>query len=79
MTFGFALAGLSHDYHFSSFKVVVATLLVTSHDDKSVAVSSPVAHARGSYLTTPSPPIHIKPATTLAALECVLAYRVIEW
>ena len=33
MTFDFALAGHSHDYHFSSFKVVVAAFVVTSHED----------------------------------------------
>ena len=53
MTIDFALAGLTRDYHFLSFKVVVATLLVPSHDDKSVGVSSSVAHANGSNLTTP--------------------------
>ena len=58
MTFGFALAGLTHDYHILSFKVVVATLLVPSHDDKPVGVSSSVAHASGKSL--PLTPIHIK-------------------
>ena len=55
MTFDFALAGLTHDYHFLSFRVVVATFVVTSHDDKRVAVSPPVAHANGESLTTLSP------------------------
>ena len=55
MTFDFALAGHSRDYHFSSFKVVVATLLVPSHDDKPVGVSSSVAHVNGESLTTLSP------------------------
>ena len=50
MTFGFALAGLTHDYHILSFKVVVANLLVPSHDDKPVGVSSSVAHAVGLNL-----------------------------
>ena len=30
--------------------------------------------------TAPHPhPVHIKPAATLAALECVLAHRIIDW
>ena len=58
MTFGFALAGLSHDYHFPSFKVVVATLLVPSHDDKTVGVSSSVAHASGE--SRPLTVVHTK-------------------
>ena len=77
MTIDFALAGLTRDYHFLSFKVVVTTLIVPSHDEKPVGVSSSVAHASGKSL--PLTPVHIKLAATLTALECVFPHRIINW
>ncbi len=39
MTFGRAYAGRSHDYHFSNFNVVVATLIVTIEEGEWAHVS----------------------------------------